>query len=74
MKKLITNESPPALIDTYLNNPIFHAVVTKHEIAESSYKEMLEEAVSLLAQDAAAKAGIAIKYARKYGLLMTHNP
>lgn len=67
MKNLITSSSPQALIDAYLKNHIFHTVVRKHEEAESSYQDMLEEAVALLVQDAAEKSDLALKYARKYG-------
>lgn len=69
MKRLITNKSPQSLIDTYANNPIFHAVVTKHEMAESSYQEMLEDAVANLAQDAARKNEMLLKYAQRFGAL-----
>ena len=69
MKKLITNESPRQLIDAYMHNSIFRAVVTKHEIAESEYSVMLEDAVAILAKEVAIKNEIAIKYARRFGPL-----
>ena len=69
MKRLITNESPKELIDAYMNNPVFHAVVTKHEIYESSYTTMLEDAVAVLTQDIASRNNILIKYARRFGAL-----
>ena len=69
MKQLITNKSPQSLIDTYINNPTFHAVVAKHEIAESSYQEMLEDAVANLAQDVAKKNEMLLKYVRRFGAL-----
>lgn len=69
MKRLITNESPQALIDAYMNSPIFHAVVTKHEIEESEYQTMLEDAVALLSKEIAAKNELAIRYARRFGPL-----
>lgn len=69
MRQLITNKSPQPLIDTYINNPTFHVVVTKHEIAESSYQEMLEDAVANLAQDAAIKNEMLLKYTQRFGAL-----
>ncbi len=69
MKQLITNKSPQSLIDTYINNPTFHAVVVKHEIAESNYQEMLEDAVAKLAQDVARKNEMLLKYSRRFGAL-----
>ena len=69
MKKLITNESPQALINAYINNPAFHAVVTKHENAESAYASMLEDAVAVLANDIASRNDTLIKYARQFGPL-----
>lgn len=69
MKKLISSESPQALIDAYMNNPAFHAVVTKHEIAGFDYTQMLEEAVALLANDIASRNDTLIKYARRFGPL-----
>jgi hypothetical protein len=67
MKNLISKESPQALIDAYLTNATFHAVVAKHENSGSEYVPMLEEAVSLLVQELAAKNELALKYARRYG-------
>lgn len=39
------------LVDAYMRNATFHAVVTHHEIEGSSYTEMLEDAVVKLVAD-----------------------
>lgn len=69
MKKLITNESPQQLIDAYLHNATFHAVVTKHEIDGTDYTQMLEDAVCVLANDIATRNEALCKYARRFGPL-----
>jgi len=69
MKKLITYESPQALIDAYLKNPTFNALVNKHEAANSDYQSMLEEAVSLLSLQLAEKNELVIRYSRKFGVI-----
>ncbi len=67
MKKLITNESPPALIHAYMNNPVFHAVVKKNEIAGTDYTQMLEEAIVMLVNDIDIRNNMLINYANQLG-------
>jgi hypothetical protein len=48
------------LVDAYMNNATFHAVVTEHEIEGSSYTAMLEDAVVKLVADIESMVKLAI--------------
>lgn len=69
VNKLITNQLPKDLIDAYLNNSAFNALVHKHEMLGSKYETMLEDAVIILIKEVSERTAISIKYAERYGVL-----
>jgi len=55
----LSRRLPKSLIEAYMNDSTFHAVVTQHEIEETSYTAMLEQADGeLVKKDKAIKADL----------------
>lgn len=49
------------LVDAYMNNATFHAVVIEHEVEGSSYTAMLEDAVVKLVAEIESMINLAIR-------------
>lgn len=60
---------PKPLIEAYMNDPLFHSVVTMHEIEGSTYTAMLEFAVEELIKRDKATTSQLLEYVSRFGLL-----
>ena len=64
---------PKPLIEAYMNDPTFYAVVTQHEMEGSSYTAMLEHAVDELVKRDKAITSHLLEYVSRFGLLKETN-
>lgn len=61
----LSNRFTKELVDAYMNNATFHAVVVEHEIEGSSYEAMLEDSVVKLVADIQSLTKLAIRRAEE---------
>lgn len=57
----LSNRFTKELVDAYMKNATFHAVVVDHEIEGSSYTAMLEDAIVNLVADIESMTKLAIR-------------